>query len=132
MRGSGTSGSRQGDCKDEGTCLCPRRRAVEWRKRRPGIVPATGRSVQRRQGLGQTNSPAIEVSQRDGKFGRQGEPVGGEGSREDPAVGGYASGSAQSWELRNQPFWTVQWLLYVRRPPPVRTCYWSGKRGKKL
>ena len=62
---------------------------MERRRRPPGIAPAVGRSVQRRQGLGQTSSPAIEASQRDGIFSREGQPVGGEGCWEDPVAGTY-------------------------------------------
>ena len=49
------------------------------RKRQPGIVPLVGRSVQRRQGLGQTNNRAIEVCQKGGRFGLQRETGGGRG-----------------------------------------------------
>ena len=52
--------------------------------------------MQRRPGLGQTSSPANEVSQRGGRFDRPEQPVGGEGRRGDPVVEGYASGSARS------------------------------------
>ena len=58
------------------------------------MVLAVGKYVQRRQGLGQTNSPASKVSQRDVKFGRLGQPVGAERSRVNSVVGGYATGSA--------------------------------------
>ena len=86
--------------------------------------------MQKRQGLEQTNRPAIEVSQSNGIFGCQGQQVGGEGCRENPVGGAYASASAQSWEQRNPSSWSVQWLLYSKRPP-VSTWYWSGKKGKK-
>ena len=59
-------------------------------------MPAVGKSVQRRPGLGQTSSQANEVSQRGGRFDRPGQPVGGEGCRGDPVVEGYASGSPRS------------------------------------
>ena len=57
-------------------------------------MPVAGRSAQRRPGLGQTNSPAIQVSQRGGKFSHQGQPVGGEGLQRDPDVEVYANESA--------------------------------------
>ena len=57
---------------------------------------AVGRRVQRRLGLGRTSNPAIEVSLKGGRFGRQVQPVGCEGSQEAPVVMGYASVSARS------------------------------------
>ena len=86
MRGLGTSGSRQDGGIDEGRCLCQRQRGVEQRRRRPETMPVAGRSEQKSQGLEQTSSPAIGVSQRGGIFGDQGQPVGGEGYREGPIV----------------------------------------------
>ena len=59
-------------------------------------MPAARRSAQRRQGLGQTSSPAIEVSRRGGIFGRRGQPVGGEGLQGDPVVAVCTNESAQS------------------------------------
>ena len=52
--------------------------------------------MQRRQDLGQTSSPAIEVSQRGGIFGRRGQPVGSKGPQGDPVVAVCANESAQS------------------------------------
>ena len=111
MTGSGTSGNKQDDGIDGVRYFCPRQTDVEPRKMRPGMAPAVRRSVQRRQDLGQTNSQAIEVAQRDEIFGRQGQPMGGEGCREDPVVGVYARESAWSREQRNQFSWSVLWLL---------------------
>ena len=59
-------------------------------------MPAAGRSVQRRRGLGQSKSPAIEGSWGGGKFGHQGQPMGGERLQGDLIVEVNANESAQA------------------------------------